>query len=282
MRRRARGHPPRETRPVTEHAFEAVAPVPFAARMRALAEARWFGLSIVTLIVVNAIILGLETYPSVVAAYGPMLKAVDHVILWIFVAELAVRLIAAGRAFFKDPWNVFDTAVVAIAFVPANEAFAVLRALRVLRVLRLISIFPRLRRVVEGLVGALPGIGSIGAILTILFYVFAVMASKLFGAAHPQWFGTLQDSMFSLFQIMTLEGWADMVREVMKTAPYAWIFFIVYILASTFTVLNLFIAVIVDAMQRQHQDQEQDGFARIEAQLADLQQKIARLSRDPR
>lgn len=223
---------------------------------------------------VNAAILGLETYPSITAEYGPALKVADKAILWIFVVELAIRLGGAGRGFFRDPWNIFDTAVVAVAFVPANEAFAVLRALRVLRVLRLISIFPRLRRVVEGLARALPGIGSIGAILTILFYVFAVMASKLFGAAYPQWFGTLQDAMFSLFQIMTLEGWADMVREVMTTYPLAWIFFITYIPASTFTVLNLFIAVIVDAMQRQHQDQEQSGMARIEMQLADLQRKI--------
>ncbi len=248
------------------------------ARLRSLCETKWFSGTIVGLIVINAAILGLETYPSVTAKYGAALKTADTVILWIFLAELTMRLIGAGRGFFRDPWNIFDTAVVAVAFMPANEAFAVLRALRVLRVLRLISMFPRLRRVVEGLIGALPGIGSIGAILLILFYVFAVMASKLFGAAHPQWFGTLQDSMFSLFQIMTLEGWADMVREVMTTHPPAWIFFITYILASTFTVLNLFIAVIVDAMQRQHQDREQEqergGMARIESQLAELQRKI--------
>lgn len=256
---------------------ESTSPQGFSARMRALAEHSLFSGAIIVLIVINAAILGLETYPNVVAVYGPALKAADQIILYIFVLELLIRFSAYGRAFFRDPWNIFDTAVVAVAFMPANEAFAVLRALRVLRVLRLISIFPRLRRVVEGLARAIPGIGSIGAILMILFYVFAVMASKLFGSTHPQWFGSLQDSMFSLFQIMTLEGWADMVREVMKTYPLAWIFFIIYILASTFTVLNLFIAVIVDAMQRQHQEQEQadhDAIARIEAQLVELNKKL--------
>jgi voltage-gated sodium channel len=244
-------------------------------RLRAVTENRWFSGTIVGLIVVNAIILGLETYPGVVAAYGPQLKAADQFILWIFVAELALRLGAAGTRFFRDPWNVFDAAVVLIALAPANEAFAVLRV---------ISIFPRLRRVVEGLARAIPGIASIGAILLILFYVFAVMASKLFGAAHPGWFGTLQAAMFSLFQIMTLEGWADMVREVMTTHPHAWAFFIVYILVSTFTVLNLFIAVIVDAMQRQHQEQEKedhDTLARIEARLAELAGKVDALARAP-
>lgn len=242
--------------------------------LRRISEARWFTGAIIALIVLNAAILGLETYPGIMAEHATLLKAIDNVILWIFVVEIAIRIGAVGRDFFRGPWNIFDIAVIAVAFVPANEAFAVLRALRVLRVLRLISIFPQLRRVVEGLVNAIPGIGSIGAILTIVFYVFAVMASKLFGAAYPQWFGSLQDAMFSLFQIMTLEGWADMVREIMKTHPLAWMFFITYILASTFTVLNLFIAVIVDAMQRQHQEKEHGELARIEVHLAELHRKI--------
>lgn len=235
-----------------------------------------------TLILINAVILGMETYPGIMAEHGRMLKAIDHVILWIFVAEIAIRLAAYRLRFFRDPWSLFDTLVVAIAFMPANEAFAILRAARVLRVLRLISIFPRLRRVIEGLISAIPGIGSIGAILIIVFYVFAVMATKLFGAHYPVWFGSLQSSFFTLFQIMTLEGWADIVREIMKTHPQAWIFFIVYILSATFTVLNLFIAVIVDAMQRQHlaeDQQDHDAIKRIEAELLRLHQKIDALAK---
>lgn len=240
-------------------------------------ETPWFTRTIMTLIIINAAILGMETYPVIMVQYGDILKTIDHFILWVFVVELGLRVAAYRHRFFRDPWSVFDTIVVAIAFMPANEAFAVLRAARVLRVLRLISIFPRLKRVVEGLITAIPGIGSIGAILMIVFYVFAVMATKLYSAEYPEWFGSLHASFFTLFQIMTLEGWADIVREIMKTHPLAWVFFVIYILAATFTVLNLFIAVIVDAMQRQHQaeeQEEQDTVKRIETELMKLHEKI--------
>ena len=246
-------------------------------KLKNIVESSWFSQIIMILIVINAVILGMETYPQLMMDYGQLLKTIDRVILWIFVIEFGLRLSVYRLGFFRDPWSLFDTLVVAIAFMPANEAFAVLRAARVLRVLRLISIFPRLRRVIEGLIGAIPGIGSIGAILMIVFYVFAVMATKLFGADYPDWFGTLHGSFFTLFQIMTLEGWADIAREIMKTHPKAWIFFVIYILAATFTVLNLFIAVIVDAMQRQHQveeHEEQGAIKRIEAELTRLHQKI--------
>ena len=245
--------------------------------LKTLVEASWFTRTIMVLIIINAMILGLETYPGIMVKYGASLKAIDHVILWIFVIELGLRLAAHGLRFFRDPWSLFDMAVVAIAFMPANEAFGVLRAVRVLRVLRLISIFPRLRRVLGGLVVAIPGIGSIGAILAIIFYVFAVMSTKLFGASHPELFGSLEASMFSLFQIMTLEGWGDMVREVAETHAFAKLYFVIYILIATFTVLNLFIAVIVDAMQRENLEgerEEQDAIKRIEAELMRLHQKI--------
>lgn len=171
----------------------------------------------------------------------------------------------------RDPWSLFDTAVVAIALVPASEAFSVLRAMRVLRVLRLVSAFPQLRRVIQGLLAAIPGLGSIAAILLIVLYIFAVMAAKLFGEQYPQWFGGLGAS---LFQIMTLEGWADIAREIKQMHPYARTFFAVYILVSTFAVLNLFIAVMVDAMQKSEQSEEQE----LQTLLAGLDRKIETLN----
>lgn len=246
-----------------------------------IVESSWFSKLIMWLIIINAAILGLETYPAIMAEYGTILITIDHAILWVFVIELALRLTVYRRKFFGDPWSIFDVIVVSIAFVPANEAFSVLRAARVLRVFRLISVFPKLKRVVEGLITAIPGIGSIGAILSIVFYVFAVIATKLFGEVYPEWFGTLGSSMFSLFQIMTLEGWADMVREIKQTHQIASPFFIIYILIATFTVLNLFIAVIVDAMQREQKEEAEDRktLLNIRNEIALINKKIDSLGK---
>ncbi len=221
------------------------------ARCLALVEASWFQRAIIALIVFNAITLGLETSPSIVAAHGHWLDPVDRIVLGVFVVELLLRLYAHRLAFFRDPWSVFDFVIVGISLMPASGAFSVLRALRVLRVLRLVSAVKSMRGVVGALLGALPGMGSIAALLALVLYVAAVMATKLFGTVAPEFFGTLGGSLFTLFQIMTMEGWADIAREVMVEQPLAWVFFLVFILVSTFTVLNLFIAVVVNAMQEQ-------------------------------
>jgi voltage-gated sodium channel len=212
-----------------------------------------------TLIIVNAIILGLETSKSVMDSFGPILEFVDHIILAVFVVELAARIAVHRLAFFRDPWSVFDFFVVGIALVPASEQFSVLRALRVLRILRLITAVPALRRVVAGLIASLPGMGSIALLIGLLYYVFAVMATKMYGEDFPALFGTLGASLFTLFTVMTLEGWVDgVVKPVMEKYPYAWIFFFIYIIICTFMVLNLFIGVVVNAMQDVNAAAEKD------------------------
>jgi voltage-gated sodium channel len=208
---------------------------------------------IVGLIVLNAVTLGLETSPAAMAAFGGALTLIDRAVLAVFVLELVLKLFGHGLGFFRSGWNLFDFVIVGIALMPASGAFSVLRALRILRLFRLVSAVPQMRVVVESVLRALPGLGSIAALLLLFFYVFAVMATKLFGVDHPDWFGSLGGSMFTLFQIMTLEGWADVAREVMVARPMAWLFFVTFILLGTFTVLNLFIAVIVNAMQQQHE-----------------------------
>ena len=209
---------------------------------------------IIALIVLNAIILGMETSPAIMERIGPLLLTLDGIILGVFVVEIAMKLIAQGPAFFRRGWNIFDFLVVGIALVPASGPLAILRALRILRVLRLLSMLPRLRFVVEALLHSLPGIGSIALLMVVIYYVAAVMATGLFGASHPEWFGSISHSMYTLFQIMTLESWSmGIVRPVMESHPYAWLFFIPFILIATFTVLNLFIAIIVDAMQTMHE-----------------------------
>jgi len=220
---------------------------------------------IVGLILVNAVTLGLETSASVMASYGDLLIRIDRVILAVFVAEIGLKLYARGIAFFREPWNVFDFVVVAIALIPASGPLAVLRALRVLRVLRLMSMVPRLRFVVEALLRAVPGISSIAALMLLLFYVFSVIAVGLFGERFPEWFGTIGAAMYTLFQIMTLESWSmGIVRPVMAEFPYAWIFFIPFILVATFTMLNLFIGIIVDTMQTMHGAQHEEERELIE------------------
>ncbi len=146
---------------------------------------------IMSLIIVNAVILGLETSKTVMASFGPLLELLDHLILAVFVVEIAARILVHRVAFFRDPWSVFDFLVVGIALVPATETFTVLRALRILRVLRLITAVPTLKRVVAGLLAALPGMGSIVLLIGLIYYVFGVMATKLFGETNPDLFGTL-------------------------------------------------------------------------------------------
>jgi voltage-gated sodium channel len=238
--------------------------------------------AIIALILINAIILGLETSPQVMLHWGPVLGALDQAILAVFVVEIALRLTAHGLRFFRDPWSIFDFIVVGIALMPASGPFAVLRALRVLRVLRLITMVPSMRRVVAGLLSAIPGLASVFAIIAIIFYVAAVIATKIFGASFPDWFGTLGLSAYSLFQIMTLESWSmGIVRPVMEVYPYAWAFFIVFILVSTFTMLNLFIAVIVNAIQSEHDlelhDKGESPEKKHEAESAALQAELRAL-----
>ena len=225
-------------------------------RLAAIAEDPRFQRVIIVLIVANAMTLGLETFPAVMAGAGPVLVALDHAMLAVFVIELLIRIGAYGRSFFRDPWSLFDFAVVGLALAPSTGNLSVLRALRVLRVLRLITAVPQMRRVVGGLLAALPGLASVVAVLSLIFYVAAVMATQIFGDDFPQWFGTLWNSLYSLFQIMTLESWSmGIVRPVMEAYPYAWAFFVPFILIATFTMLNLFIAVVVNAMQSYQETQ---------------------------
>jgi voltage-gated sodium channel len=220
------------------------------ALVRGIVESRAFSIAITTVIVINAITLGLETSPAALDAAGPILLAIDAAALWVFTIEIALKLWVYRSRFFQDGWNLFDFSIVAIAWLPASGPLAVLRALRIVRVLRLVSIVPQMRSVVGALFRSLPGMASILAVLVLVFYIGAVMATKLYGAAFPDWFGSVGASMYSLFQIMTLESWSmGIVRPVMEVHPGAWLFFVPFIVVTSFTVLNLFIALIVNSMQ---------------------------------
>ncbi|MEO0633857.1 MAG: ion transporter [Pseudomonadota bacterium] len=208
---------------------------------------------ILAIIILNAITLGLETSNAAMAVAGDLILLVDKICLAIFTLEIVLKLVAHRTAFFRNGWNIFDFVIVGIALMPGANGLSVLRALRILRVLRVISVAPSLRRVVEGFVTALPGMGSVFLLMALLFYIGAVMATKLFAASFPDWFGDLGRSAYSLFQIMTLESWSmGIVRPVMEVYPYAWMFFVPFIMVTTFAVVNLLVGLIVNSMQDAH------------------------------
>lgn len=240
-------------------------------RTRSFIESARFERAVTALIAANALTLGIETSPAVVAQFGPPLHAFDQLVLGVFVVELLLRFFVYRGAFFRDPWRVFDFVIVGMGLMPAGGAFTVLRALRVLRVLRLVSLVPSMRGVVGALLTAIPGMASIVGLMFLVLYVSAVMATKLFGAISPEHFGHLGASLFTLFQVMTVEGWPDIARGIMEQAPNAWIFFVVYLLVATFMVLNLFIAVVVNAMQAQvSEDLKDEGEAHTQSILDEL------------
>jgi voltage-gated sodium channel len=219
----------------------------------------WVTNFIIGVILFNAVLLGLETSDPVMAFAGPLILALDTACLIVFVVEIALKLFAYGWRFFRNGWNIFDFVIVGIALVPATQGFSVLRALRILRVLRVISATPRLRRVVEGFITALPGMGSVFLLMALIFYIGAVMATKLFGDAFPEWFGDLGSAAYSLFQIMTLESWSmGIVRPVMEVYPWAWAFFVPFIMVTTFAVVNLLVGLIVNSMQDAHAEESNE------------------------
>ena len=247
-------------------------------RIASLVEGRRAQALITALIVLNAVTLGLETSPLIRAAYGPALASFDAFVLTVFVLEIAAKLYGRGRAFFRDPWNVFDFLVVAIALVPTSGPFSVLRALRILRIMRLVSVVPQMRRVTQALVLAIPGMAPIIGLIGIIFYVAAVIATSFFGTTFDAWFGSVGESMYTLFQIMTLESWSmGIVRPVMAEYPYAWVFFVPFIVITSFAVINLFIGVIVDAMQTQHEQEAAEVEEHVHADATTLRDEVALL-----
>lgn len=227
---------------------------------------------IIFVIIVNAITLGLMTSHKLMALCGGLLNFLDNLALAIFTVELLVKIAYQRLGFFKDPWNIFDFLIVGISYVPATAGLKVMRALRILRIFRLISSMPRLRMIVQSLITSLPSIGWIVLLLFLVFYVFAVMATTLFGSSFPEWFGSLSESFFTLFQIMTLESWAmGVARPVMEVYPYAFLFFIPFVMLSTFVILNVFVAIVVNGMS-ETRDSENQTEAKAHSQNEDLEE----------
>lgn len=238
---------------------------------------------IVSLIVINGITIGMETSKGWMNSYGSFFENLDNIILGVFILEVLLKIYAFGFSFFKNAWNLFDFLIVAIAAIPAAGAFSVFRTIRILRTLRLIKNVPKLRVIIEALIKSIPSIGWIMVLLMTVFYIFAVLATNLYGEAFPQWFGNMGESMFTLFQIMTLESWSSgIARPMMKVMPYAYFFFIPFILIATYTTLNIFIAIVVNTMNELHhadtKEEEQRSMEFIIAEHRKSQDKMDKLS----
>lgn len=236
------------------------------ARLRAFLEQPRVHNAILALIIFNAITLGIGTSRTVQASIGDVLQVIDRIILGIFVLELSLKLIAYRMQFFRNSWNIFDLFVVGVGLLPQTAGLSALRGLRVIRALRLLSVIPQMRAVVQALLDALPGMGAVIVMISIVFYVFGVMATIMYGATFDEWFGTLGRSLYSLFQIMTLESWSmGIVRPVMEVHPAAWAFFVPFIVITAFSVLNLFIGLLVNTMQSAVEAETEAEFEKLRA-----------------
>jgi len=233
---------------------------------------------IVTLIIINGITMGFETSKDFMMSYGSIIHIFDKLVITIFTIEIILRIYAHRISFFKNTWSLFDFAIVAVSLMPSTGGFEIFRILRVFRLLRLITVVPQMRKIVMALVSVIPGMLSIAALLIVFFYIFAIMATQLYNESFPHWFGTLGESFYTLFQIMTLESWSmGIVRPIMEVHPYAWTFFIPFIFMVTLIMINLIVAVVVDAMAEINKDEIQTHEDHTALQLKELQLEIREL-----
>ncbi len=255
-----------------------------------IVESRWFTNVIIALILFNAITLGLETSDRMVATYGPILGYLDRLVLGVFVGEILLKFYAYRLSFFRSGWNIFDLLIIGISLIPAAGPLAILRTFRVFRILRLFSVVPQMRIVVTGLLRAIPGMASVMGVIVIIFFVFSILVTKIFGRTGDPVleaiFGDLGKSMFTLFQLMTLEDWVGgIVEPAMAYYPWSWMIFIPFIILTTFAILNFFIGVIVEAMQNVHHEEQRrmaPDDPEKEVTLEDLRREIRALREEIR
>ncbi len=214
-----------------------------------IVESKSFQNFIIGLIILNGITMGIETSKDIATTYRTFFTIFDKLVITIFTIEIILRIYVHRVSFFKDGWSLFDFFIVSISLLPTSGGLEILRILRVLRLFRLITTVPQMRKIVMALVSVIPGMITIAGLLTLLFYISAIISTQLYSQTFPQWFGSLGESFYTLFQIMTLESWSmGIVRPIMEVHPYAWVFFIPFIFIVTFIMVNLIIAIVVDAM----------------------------------
>lgn len=249
--------------------------------IKSLVESKFFQNFIIALIVLNGISMGLETSSSVMKYYSSFILTFDKMVIAIFTLEIVLRIYVHRFSFFKDPWSLFDFFIVSISLFPTSETFSIFRILRVFRLFRLITVVPQMRKIVAALLSVIPGMLSIMGLMALIFYIFAIMATNLYGESFPQWFGTLGESFYTLFQVMTLESWSmGIVRPILEVHPHAWLFFIPFIFIATFVMINLIVAVIVDAMAVLKADEEVTIINEVKSAETTLQDEMNELKNE--
>ena len=246
-------------------------------RLRSLVEHSVFQAVIIGVIILNSILFGIQTSPSVSAWCGPWLSHLDDACLAVFTIELVLKLVAYNWRFCRDPWNLFDFIVVAVSFVPDMGMFSAVRLFRILRIFKLISGIRHMRIILAAIVKSVKGIMWTGSLLMLIYYVYAILGTHLFGAAFGDWFGSLGKSVYSLFQIMTLESWSmGIARPVIAVYPYAWIYFVSYILLSSFVVMNVVVGIVLTSISDCCKREEMEARAgSLQEELAKLKEQIA-------
>ncbi len=227
---------------------------------RKITEWPWFERIIIALILFNAIVLGIETYPVIAVPYESLLLSINRLILIIFALEAALKITAAAPVFsryFGDGWNLFDFCVVVFSLIPQTGEYALIaRTIRLLRILRLITAVPELRLIVSTLIKSLPGLGNVILLISIVFYIYAIAGYHMFHAHDPFHWGSLGTSLITLFRVLTLEDWTDVMYSAMELNPFAWMFFISFVIIAAFIVINLFIAVVINNLHKAQHEME--------------------------
>lgn len=243
-----------------------------APRLNAIADSARFQNVILAVIVANAAVLGLQTYDAINDEIGGLLVALDGIFLGVFCVELAIRIGAYGRRpqdFFKEPWNVFDFVVIGAAFLPfLRENATLLRLVRLFRVVRIVSVLPDLRVLVRGMVSSLAPIASLAALAVLVMYIYGMLGWILFGQGDPERWGDIGDALLTLFVVMTLESWPDIMGAAQEITPWAWLYFVSYVLVASFLIINVVIAIIITAVEEAHQEEREEAAERARAQAA--------------
>jgi voltage-gated sodium channel len=228
------------------------------------------------LILLNAVILGLETYPTIQKDIGGELDALDRAILVLFTIELVIRFLAApsAKAYFTNGWMLFDILIVGAGYIPASSFISVARLFRIVRLFHAMSVMPRLQRIVAALLHSLPSLSNVIVLMAMLTYVYAIVGTFVFGPIAPNHFGSLHESMLTLFTVITLEAWVGVMEEVRAQAPWAWVYFVSYIVLGTFVLLNFFVGFIVNSLQSGLDDAKEDELKQIKEALARIEQRL--------